>query len=128
MQFKLRTPRMMVIALGLLALAIGYSVLQGQGSPALRGAGGVTHVGPEEFKRRLEQTPGAILVDVRTPEEYREGHLAKSLLIPVDRVADSAPAALPDKNAPLLVYCRSGRRSATAAEILKRMGYKIGRA
>jgi rhodanese-related sulfurtransferase len=97
--------------------------LHGQGLLGQGGSDGVARVGPEEFKQRLEKTPGAILVDVRTPEEYREGHLAKSLLIPVDRVAASAASALPKKDAPLLVYCRSGSRSSVAAATLKKMGY-----
>jgi len=114
---------MMVIAFALVALAAGYVVLHGQGLLGQGGSDGVARVGPEEFKQRLEKTPGAILVDVRTPEEYREGHLAKSLLIPVDRVAASAASALPKKDAPLLVYCRSGSRSSVAAATLKKMGY-----
>ena len=115
---------MIYVLFAVLALSAGYLMLQGQGLFGLGGAAeGVARVGAREFQQRLESTPGAILVDVRTPGEYQEGHLSKSRLIPLDRLAEQAPGQLPDKNAPLLVYCRSGNRSNTAAHILKRMGY-----
>ena len=67
-------------------------------------------------------TPGALLLDVRTPEEYREGHLPGSQNIPLpflDRVGEVAK----QKAAPLFVYCLSGSRSGQAVRILSSMGY-----
>jgi len=114
---------MMVVAIAFAALAVGYLVLQSQGFLGQGGAEGVPRVSAPEFKQLLEKTPDAILLDVRTPEEYREGHLAKSILIPVDRVASSAPGVLTKKDVPLLVYCRSGNRSQSAVRTLKKLGY-----
>ena len=65
-----------------------------------------------------------VLVDVRTPEEYRTGHKEGALNIPVDEVEQRAAQLLPDKNAVILVYCRSGVRSRQASEKLIKLGYK----
>ena len=68
-------------------------------------------------------TPGALLLDVRSPGEYREGHIPGSQNIPlqlleqVDSLADSIDTAL-------YVYCHSGARSRQAASMLQRMGYR----
>lgn len=64
-----------------------------------------------------------VLVDVRTPEEYRAGHKEGALNIPVDEVEQLAPQLLPDKNAVILLYCRTGKRADKAMEILRKMGY-----
>lgn len=73
-------------------------------------------------KAMLEQG-GVTLVDVRRAEEYAAGHVAGALLLPLDRVPTDAATALPDKNAPLLVYCRSGVRSKQAADSMVAQGY-----
>ena len=64
-----------------------------------------------------------VLVDVRTPEEYRAGHKEGALNIPVDEVEQLAPQLLPDKNAVILLYCRTGKRADKAMESLRKMGY-----
>ena len=64
-----------------------------------------------------------VLVDVRTPEEYRAGHKEGALNIPVDEVEQVAPQLLPDKNAVILLYCRTGKRADKAMETLRKMGY-----
>lgn len=63
------------------------------------------------------------LIDVRSPEEFRMKHKAGALNIPVDEIEALAPGLLPDKNALLLVYCRTGKRADKALELLKNMGY-----
>lgn len=65
-----------------------------------------------------------ILVDVRTPEEYREKRIPGSVLLPDYEIRNRASEVIPDKNARIVVYCRSGRRSAEAAKVLKDMGYE----
>lgn len=67
-------------------------------------------------------TKGAILLDVRTPQEFAAGHLDGAINVPVDRVADRiASVAKPDQ--PIVVYCRSGARSGAATRALRARGY-----
>ena len=65
---------------------------------------------------------GAVLLDVRTPQEYREGHIPGSVNVPLQSLstADQIPAG---KDAPLFVYCHSGARSSQATRPLAGMGY-----
>ena len=72
--------------------------------------------------KKFRQTPNAILLDVRTEEEYSETHIEGSTNLPLQKI-EMATSIITDKNKPLFVYCRSGVRSAKAVEILKRMGY-----
>lgn len=64
-----------------------------------------------------------VLVDVRTLEEYRTGHKEGALNIPADEVEQRAAQLLPDKNAVILLYCRTGKRADKALEVLRKMGY-----
>lgn len=78
----------------------------------------------ERAKALLDGGEDCLMVDVREEEEYITGHATDALLFPVDDIdADSAALLLPDKNRPLILYCRSGRRSAEAAEKLSALGY-----
>ena len=65
-----------------------------------------------------------VVVDVRTREEYDGGHIPNAILVPNESIGDDMPEALPDKEATLLIYCRSGRRSKEASEKLLKLGYK----
>ena len=65
-----------------------------------------------------------IVVDVRTREEYDGGHIENAVLVPNESIGSEMPEALPDKEATLLIYCRSGRRSKDAAEKLLKLGYQ----
>ncbi len=65
---------------------------------------------------------GAILIDVRTPEEYFNGHIENSINIPLQEI-DKALKIIQNKDVPIFVHCRSGARSSQATSILKKMGY-----
>lgn len=66
-----------------------------------------------------------VVLDVRTPEEYAEKHIVNARLLTLDTIdADTAAAVAPDKAEPVLVYCRSGVRSAEAAAKLAALGYQ----
>ncbi|MEY3896831.1 MAG: hypothetical protein RLZZ214_2351 [Verrucomicrobiota bacterium] len=72
----------------------------------------------------LAATPAARILDVRTKEEFATGHLAKAVLIPwTDKDFATRAAKELDPGKPLLVYCRSGRRSAEAAAALAKLGF-----
>lgn len=84
--------------------------------------GCVSGIGVAEFKKALAEKPGAQLIDVRTPEEFAEGHLPGAKLIPVQVIQGRLSEIDPGK--PVLLYCRSGNRSGTALSLLKGAGYK----
>ena len=65
-----------------------------------------------------------VVVDVRTREEYDGGHIENAVLVPNESIGSEMPEALPDKEATLLIYCRSGRRGKQAAEKLLSLGYQ----
>ena len=71
----------------------------------------------------MTDDPSIVLVDVRTSEEYAAGHIPGAILIPLSELAAEADGQLPDKDAKIIVYCRSGNRSAQAAELLDGLGY-----
>lgn len=77
----------------------------------------------EEAKLIMDSGEEHIILDVREQEEYDEGHIPGAMLIPYEKIDYHAPEKLPDKEALILVYCRSGRRSKIAAETLARLGY-----
>ena len=63
------------------------------------------------------------LIDVRTEQEYKAQHIKGAVLIPHTEMLNRAETGLPDKNARIIIYCRSGGRSATAAHTLVDLGY-----
>ncbi|WP_375055117.1 rhodanese-like domain-containing protein [Zobellella sp. DQSA1] len=64
-----------------------------------------------------------VWIDVRSAEEYQQEHLAGAVHIPHTRIARGVTELYPDKNTPLNLYCRSGRRSQLALEALETLGY-----
>lgn len=76
-----------------------------------------------EEAREIMDREEVILLDVRTPEEYKEEHIEAALLIPDYELENSAESQLPDKDKKILIYCRSGNRSKSAAKLLINMGY-----
>ncbi|MHB1485759.1 MAG: rhodanese-like domain-containing protein [Saccharofermentanales bacterium] len=80
-------------------------------------------ISAQDAKAMMEQNKDAIILDVRTLEEFNEGHIKNAVLIPDNEIIAKAESVLTDKNALILVYCRSGRRSALAANDLVTLGY-----
>ena len=76
-----------------------------------------------DAKARMDSGDEIIILDVRTQEEYDAAHIAGAILIPNETIVDKQPELLPDLNAEILVYCRSGNRSAQAAKKLIAIGY-----
>lgn len=77
----------------------------------------------KEAKARIDSGNDIIILDVRTSVEYESGHIPNAILIPNETITDKNPDLLPDKNAEILIYCRSGNRSAQAAKKLNALGY-----
>lgn len=65
-----------------------------------------------------------VLIDVRTPAEWNEGHLDGAILIPYEKIGEEIGKVAPDKSGKINLYCRSGRRSGIALDTLKKLGYE----
>lgn len=76
----------------------------------------------EQLKEMAKQ--GAIILDVRSPQEYGEGHIDGAILIPEYELRVKAREILKDKNQTIIAYCPSGFRSKRAQRLLKNMGYQ----
>ena len=87
------------------------------------GSASYDQISGAEAKALMDSESGYIIIDARTQEEYNEGHIPGAILIPEYEIADRAEKELHDKKQLILVYCRSGRRSKTAAEELVKLGY-----
>ena len=81
-------------------------------------------ISQEEAKKMMEADDGHVIVDVRRADEYASGHIPGAILVPNESIGTEKPAELPDLDQIILVYCRSGNRSAQAAKKLADLGYK----
>lgn len=84
---------------------------------------GVKELSPAEFKTYIEK-PSVVVLDVRSPGEFKEGHLPRAILINLFDEDFRAQLEKLDKNKPYAVYCFSGGRSGEAAGIMEGMGFK----
>ena len=69
------------------------------------------------------QNNAAVVVDVRSPQEYEEGHIDGAISIPEYNIKKNVENILKDKNEKIIVYCSSGGRSRKAQKTLKKLGY-----
>ena len=79
----------------------------------------ITHEQAQEIMRDYD----VIILDVRTPDEFRSGHIENAVLLPLDELQDRALDVIGDTDTIVLIYCRSGRRSADAAWLLNSLGF-----
>lgn len=84
---------------------------------------GYHKISPQQAKKIMEENPQAVVVDVRTQQEYAGKHIPGAVLIPHQEIQKRAAAELPDKETTLLLYCMSGARSKAAGQQLASMGY-----
>ncbi len=84
---------------------------------------GYEQITAEKAKEIMDSQTDYVLLDVRTEEEFAEGHIEGAALIPDYEISQRAEEELRDKQQLILVYCRSGRRSKIAAEALVGLGY-----
>lgn len=114
-----------IIWIGAAAIVLFYmiSALTGSGTQDAGNGSGYMQITAEETKQIIDGDGDYIILDVRTKEEYAEGHIPDALLIPDYEIAEKAEEMLPDKDQTILVYCRSGNRSKGASEKLAEMGY-----
>ncbi len=82
-----------------------------------------TSIDAKQAIHLLENDDNVTLLDVRTIQEYKEGHLRDATLIPVQALADNLGMLKQDKNKKIIVYCRTGSRSVSASRILEENGF-----
>ncbi len=113
-----------VITLLLLVLMGNMASCQNAGKKLPDGTTSVSvTVSADDFQKKMSSLKDVQLVDVRTPEEYSEGHIKNSLNFNVQGSSFEAEVAKLDKKRPVMVYCRSGGRSASAQRMLIDMGF-----
>ena len=108
----------------LIFLLMAVMLLTACGQDKENGQGAVyVNITAEEAKQIMDSEEGYIILDVRTQEEYDEGHIPGAIVISHEEIVEKAEEVLTDKDQLILVYCRSGRRSKIAAEALVELGY-----
>ena len=78
----------------------------------------------DEAQVLMQREQNYLILDVRSPEEFAEGHIPHAINIPMDRIGEEPPQELPDRNQMIFVYCVKGIRSMNVANRLAHMGYK----
>jgi len=91
---------------------------------ACQGQTGAKKLAADTFEEKLAGTSDKIILDVRTSDEYKKGHLANATLIDYYGKDFKNQADQLDKSKPVFVYCASGGRSGSAAKILTQLGFK----
>ena len=106
----------------LLPFILSIMLLSSCGTP-----GGSTNsyrqISMDEAVKMMKDEKNYIILDVRRPDEYAEGHIPGAINVPNEEIGTAEIAELPDKSQLILVYCRSGRRSKEASEKLVKLGY-----
>lgn len=87
-------------------------------------AGEFTSLSVVEFSAAIKKD-SVVIVDVRTPAEYKSGYIAGATNIDIKSAEFNTEAAKLDKNKKIAIYCRSGKRSKMAANVLAEMGYQV---
>ena len=94
------------------------------GMASCQSADGFKTIKEDEFVS-LSKKSEAIILDVRTPSEYAEGHIEKAILVDYNSGNFESEIDKLDKSKSYLVYCRSGGRSARASELMSKKGFKV---
>lgn len=120
-----RTAKKAIVLTACAALA-SFALFAGTACSSTSGTteGAPMKISAEEAYETMQEQPDAVILDVRQQSEFDAGHIPGATLLPLDRISEeTAAAAIPSKESTVLVYCRSGNRSATATSELARMGY-----
>ena len=107
----MKSYRSFMLLLLVVLLAVPFSACTGSDNESVEG------------KAWQEIRSGAMLLDVRTPEEFAGGHLENALNIPYDQITSRSAELGEDKNKMIVVYCRSGKRAGAAEKTLKSLGF-----
>ena len=106
----------------LLPFVLSLMFLSSCGAPG-SSSSGYRQISMDEAVKMMKDEKDYIILDVRRPDEFAEGHIPGAINVPNEEIGSSEVAELPDKSQLILVYCRSGRRSKEASEKLVKLGY-----
>ncbi len=118
----IRTIYILAAALSAL-LVISSSALADPSAQAMIAADNAQSRRPDVKEAQRLYNAGATFVDVRSDQEWREGHVKGALHMPVKELPSDASEKLTDKNQPIVTYCELGGRAAKGAAILRQLGY-----
>ena len=106
----------------LLPFVLSLMLLSSCGTPG-SSSSGYSRISMDEAVKMMKNEKNYIILDVRRPDEFAEGHIPGAINVPNEEIGTAEIAELPDKSQLILVYCRSGRRSMEASEKLVKLGY-----
>jgi rhodanese-related sulfurtransferase len=106
----------------LLPFVISLMLLSSCGAPGSSSLG-YRQISMDEAVKMMRDEKNYIILDVRRPDEFAEGHIPGAINVPNEEIGTTEIAELPNKSQLILVYCRSGRRSKEASEKLVKLGY-----
>ena len=106
----------------LLPFVLSLMLLSSCGTPG-GSKGNYRQISMDEAVKMMKDEKNYIILDVRRPDEYAEGHIPGAINVPNEEIGTAEISELPDKSQMILVYCRSGRRSKEASEKLVKLGY-----
>jgi rhodanese-related sulfurtransferase len=107
----------------LLPFILSFMLLSACSAPSSSSGGSYRQISMDEAVKMMKYEKDYIILDVRRPDEFAEGHIPGAINIPNEEIGTDEIEELPDKSQLILVYCRSGRRSKEASEKLVRLGY-----
>lgn len=85
---------------------------------------GIPEIKPKEMYESIKNGDEAVILDVRTREEFDEGYIKGAINLPIDKLMDEIAKTVSDKQAKVYVYCHSGARSEAVVEYMVKLGYK----
>ena len=106
----------------LLPFILSLMLMSSCGTPG-GSANSYRQISMDEAVKMMKDEKNYIILDVRRPDEYAEGHIPGAINVPNEEIGTAEIAELPNKSQLILVYCRSGRRSKEASEKLVKLGY-----
>ena len=106
----------------LLPFVLSLMLLSSCGAPG-SSSSGYRQISMDEAVKMMRDEKDYIILDVRRPDEFAEGHIPGAINVPNEEIGATEIAELPNKSQLILVYCRSGRRSKEASEKLVKLGY-----
>ena len=106
----------------LLPFVLSLMLLSSCGTPG-SSSSGYRQISMDEAVKMMRDEKDYIILDVRRPDEFAEGHIPGAINVPNEEIGTTDIAELPNKSQLILVYCRSGRRSKEASEKLVKLGY-----